>query len=211
MLSSFSMISKLWNTSASFLYTFSWTSVGGEGNRDAIHPYLASYSMPSPPSSYLTLGLRPWVLNDENMGLSSLSYFRDLLTTRPSFDSSSAPLLAKPNRTLSQKKLDHNIIPCSQLYRTSFPLHGSLPISWLRLGTKPQSRNEGKNLNLHPEYKISTKSCRSLVCSSSPCSPLVKQRQKVHANWEGQAHVSSLTQVGEVSSFSFWRKLVELM
>ncbi|XP_062225180.1 protein HASTY 1-like isoform X2 [Phragmites australis] len=174
-------------------YSVEQKHVRGEGNQDgdATQPSSASYTMPSPPSSYLTLGLRPWALNGENPGLSvALPSFHYLSTTQPSLVSCSVHSFPESNGiacTLSQKKLDHNLIL------------GSVPISWLRLGTKSQSRNKGTSLNLSPASQMSTENCSSssLPCSSSACLALVKQRQQLHANGELLTHVSPSTQVGE--------------
>ncbi|CAN6372154.1 unnamed protein product [Urochloa humidicola] len=133
-----------------------------EGNKDggATHPSSGSYVMPSIPNTYMTSGLRPWAQNVQSLGLSTaLSYFHDLPGPQPSFSSCSAPSFAQSNDiacTMNHKKLDHNLIICPQLYHTSFPAHGSVPISWLRLGTKFQNGNEAKCLNLTPESQMST-------------------------------------------------------
>ncbi|KAL6640767.1 hypothetical protein ACP70R_021890 [Stipagrostis hirtigluma subsp. patula] len=172
---------------------------GGDQDGDATQPFSASYTMPSSPSSYLMLGPH---LSCENSGLSvALSCFHDLPTTQPSFSSCSTPF-PKPNSiacTLNRKKLDHNLVFVPQLYYAPFPLHGSVPISWLGSGTKSQSRNEGKSLNLSPEYQISTENCSSssLAGSISPCLALVKQRLQLHAIVKVLTHVSPSTQVGE--------------
>lgn len=117
--------------------------------------------MPSTPSTYMTSGLHPWAQkNVESLGLSvALSYFHDLPTRQPSFSSCSAPSFARSNDiscTTNHKKLDDNLILCPRLYCTSFPLHGSVPISWLRLGTKFPNGNAAKSLNLNPEHEINT-------------------------------------------------------
>jgi len=134
-----------------------------EGNQDggATQPSSGSYIMPSTPSTYMTSGLHPWAQkNVESLGLSvALSYFHDLPTRQPSFSSCSAPSFARSNDiscTTNHKKLDDNLILCPRLYCTSFPLHGSVPISWLRLGTKFPNGNAAKSLNLNPEHEINT-------------------------------------------------------
>jgi exportin-5 len=126
----------------------------------ATHLSSGSYIMPSTPSTCMTSGLRPWVQNVQSLGLSiALTYFHDLPATQLSFSSCSAPSFARSNDiacTMDHKKLDHSLILCPRLYYTSFPLHGSVPISWLGLGTKFQNGNEAECLNLSPEYQIST-------------------------------------------------------
>ena len=144
-----------------FLYTLFHPSASEEGNQDGGATQPSSGIMPSSPSTYMTSGLHPWAQkNVESLGLSvALSYFHDLPTRQPSFSSCSAPSFARSNDiacTTNHKKLDDNLILCPRLYCTSFPLHGSVPISWLRLGTKFPNGNAAKSLNLNPEHEINT-------------------------------------------------------
>lgn len=141
-------------------YSVEQKQASGKGNQDggATYPSNVSCIMPSSPSIYVTSGLRPWAQNVGSRGLSiALSYFHDLSISQPSFNSCppSFHISNVIDCTLNQKKSDHNLIYCPQLYYTSFPFHGSVPISWLRLGTKFQNGYEAKSLNHSPEYQIS--------------------------------------------------------
>ncbi|OQU83505.1 hypothetical protein SORBI_3005G127300 [Sorghum bicolor] len=129
-----------------------WNQDGG-----ATHTSSGSSVMTSP-STHMTSELCPWAQNVQSPGLYvALSYFHDLPTMQPSFNLCSLfPISNGIALTLNQKKLNHNLIHCPRLYYTSFPHHGSVPISWLRLGTKSYYGNEAKSLNLSPEYQIST-------------------------------------------------------
>jgi hypothetical protein len=142
--------------SCSYILFFSaceeWNQDGG-----ATHTSSGSSVMTSP-STHMTSELCPWAQNVQSPGLYvALSYFHDLPTMQPSFNLCSLfPISNGIALTLNQKKLNHNLIHCPRLYYTSFPHHGSVPISWLRLGTKSYYGNEAKSLNLSPEYQIST-------------------------------------------------------